>query len=68
AHDRAGSGLPENDELRQLLSHEVTPCASTGSAVYPYDGDGQRDLLRHADTEMYERKRQTAKAKGRMAG
>ncbi|MEA2550690.1 MAG: hypothetical protein QOE25_459, partial [Actinomycetota bacterium] len=55
-------------ETLVLGGHEVTPCASTGSAVYPYDGDGHRDLLRHADTVMYERKRRTAKAKGRMAG
>jgi diguanylate cyclase (GGDEF)-like protein/PAS domain S-box-containing protein len=55
-------------EALLLGGHEVSPRASTGSAVYPFDGEGQRDLLRHADTEMYERKRHTAKQNGRMVG
>lgn len=48
-----------------LSGYELTLVASTGSAIFPFDGDGQRDLLRHADTEMYERKRERA---GRLAG
>ncbi|MEP7060646.1 MAG: sensor domain-containing diguanylate cyclase [Actinomycetota bacterium] len=55
-------------ETLLLGGHEVSPRASTGSAVYPFDGDGQRDLLRHADSEMYERKRDAANQSGRMVG
>lgn len=37
-------------------SHEVYVTFSTGIALYPHDGDQVEDLLRHADSAMYQAK------------
>ncbi|MGR9105944.1 MAG: EAL domain-containing protein [Gammaproteobacteria bacterium] len=37
-------------------SQEIYVTFSTGIAVYPHDGDQVEDLLRHADTAMYQAK------------
>ncbi|WP_428606839.1 EAL domain-containing protein [Sedimenticola sp.] len=40
----------------KLGHHEVYVTFSTGIALYPNDGDSVEDLLRHADTAMYQAK------------
>jgi len=42
----------------QLGAHEIFVTASIGIAVYPADGDDVETLLAHADTAMYEAKKQ----------
>ncbi|HSJ97215.1 MAG TPA: diguanylate cyclase, partial [Myxococcota bacterium] len=41
-----------------LDGREIFVTASAGVALYPIDGAGGEDLLKHADTAMYEAKRQ----------
>jgi diguanylate cyclase (GGDEF)-like protein/PAS domain S-box-containing protein len=43
-----------------LAEHIVTILPSIGIAHFPQHGDNEKDLLRHADTEMYRRKNQTS--------
>ncbi len=40
----------------QLSEHAVHPAASVGISIYPEDGHGAEDLIRHADIAMYSAK------------
>ncbi|GGI72875.1 GGDEF-domain containing protein [Shewanella gelidii] len=40
----------------QLGEHAVHPAASVGISIYPEDGHGAEDLIRHADIAMYSAK------------
>ncbi|MDO6619008.1 bifunctional diguanylate cyclase/phosphodiesterase [Shewanella sp. 6_MG-2023] len=40
----------------QLNEHTIHPAASIGIAIYPEDGQGAEDLIRHADIAMYSAK------------
>ncbi|MDO6610332.1 EAL domain-containing protein [Shewanella sp. 1_MG-2023] len=40
----------------QLNEHAIHPAASIGISIYPEDGPGAEDLIRHADIAMYSAK------------
>jgi diguanylate cyclase (GGDEF)-like protein/PAS domain S-box-containing protein len=57
--------MAELDEPLVLGGYELSTSASLGVGVFPDDGEDERELLHHADTQMYERKRERAE---RLAG
>ncbi|WP_144210434.1 putative bifunctional diguanylate cyclase/phosphodiesterase [Shewanella donghaensis] len=56
AADFVGKLLKQLNAPIQLNEHAIHPAASIGISIYPEDGPGAEDLIRHADIAMYSAK------------